>query len=125
MYSIENEQRELGPYDNKRYLLATLPDGRPNPNINAYCHRDLAANNHIMADQPEPDATLIIRNPEDRLAWRHALVSRRLKLAAAIKMEQKLPDGDADCQLNGHQLLVAERVTFARQNSAIRIGDAI
>ena len=36
-------KRGLCPYDDKRYLLADLPDGRPNLNTHAYGHRDLAA----------------------------------------------------------------------------------
>ena len=40
---MEQEKRGLCPYDDKRYLLADLPDGRPNPNTHAYGHCDLAA----------------------------------------------------------------------------------
>ena len=45
------EKRGLCPYDDKRYLLADLPDGRPNPNTHAYGHRDLAAEEHLVAEQ--------------------------------------------------------------------------
>ena len=41
VYTIKQEKRGLCPYDDKRYLLADLPDGRPNPNTHAYGHRDL------------------------------------------------------------------------------------
>ena len=40
---MEQEKRGLCPYDDKRYLLADLRDGCPNPNTHAYGHRDLAA----------------------------------------------------------------------------------
>ena len=50
---MEQEKRGLCPYDDKRYLIADLPDGRPNPNTHAYGHRDLAAEEHLVADQPE------------------------------------------------------------------------
>ena len=40
---MEQEKRGLCLYDDKRYLLADLPDHRPNPNTLAYGHRDLAA----------------------------------------------------------------------------------
>ena len=51
VYTMEQEKRGLCPYDDKRYLLADLPDGRPNPNTHAYGHRDLAAEEHLVADQ--------------------------------------------------------------------------
>ena len=31
VYTMEQAKSELCPYDNKRYLLADLDDGRPNP----------------------------------------------------------------------------------------------
>ena len=122
---MEQEKRGLCPYDDKRYLLADLPDGRLNPNTHAYGHRDLAAEEHLVADQPEPVAELIIRHPEERFARRHARVTRRLELAGAMDMEEKLPDGDADGELHGDQLLVAERVAASRPGGAIRMGDVI
>ena len=87
VYTMEQEKRGLCHYDDKRYLLADLPDGRPNPNTHAYGHRDLAAEEHLVADQPEPGAELIIRHPEERFARRHARITRRLELAGAIEME--------------------------------------
>ena len=65
VYTMEQEKRGLCPNDDKRYLLADLPHGRPNPNAHAYGHRDLAAEEHLVADQPEPGAELIIRHPEE------------------------------------------------------------
>ena len=47
---MEQEKRGLCPYDDKRYLLADLADGRPNPNTHAYGHCDLAAEEHVVAD---------------------------------------------------------------------------
>ena len=61
-YTIKHEKRGLCPYNDKRYLLADLPDGRPNPNTNDYGNRDLAAEEYLVADQPEPGAKLIIRH---------------------------------------------------------------
>ena len=40
-------------------------------------------------------------------------------------MEEELPDGDADGELHGDQLLMAERVAAARSGGAIRIGEVI
>ena len=47
-------------------MLFDLPDGRPNPHIHAYGHRDLAAEEHLVADQPDPGGELIIRDSEER-----------------------------------------------------------
>ena len=76
-----------------------------------------------MADQPEPGGELIIRHPEEQFARRRARVTRSLELAGAIKMEEELPDGNADGELYGDQLLVAERVAAARPGNAIRMND--
>ena len=76
-----------------------------------------------MADQPEPGAELIIRHPEERFARRHACVTRRLELAGAMDMEVELPDCDADGELYGDQLLMAERVAAALPGRDIRISD--
>ena len=43
-------KRGLCPYDYKRYLLADLPDGRPNPNTHAYSNCDLEAEEHLITD---------------------------------------------------------------------------
>ena len=40
-------------------------------------------------------------------------------------MDEELPDGDADGELHGDQLLVAERVAAARPGGAIRMCDVI
>ena len=42
VYTMEQKKRGLCLYDDKRYLLADLPDSRPNPNTHAYGHCDLA-----------------------------------------------------------------------------------
>ena len=125
MYTMEKEKHGLCLYDDKRYLLADMPDGRPNPKTHAYSHCDLAAEEHLVADQPEPGAELIIRHLEKRFARRHVRVTRHLELAGAINMEEELPDGDADGELHGDQILVAERVAAARPVGAIRMGDVI
>ena len=126
VYTMKQEKRGLCPYDDKRYLLADLPDGRPKPNTHAYGHSNLAAEEHLVADQPEPGAELIIRQREERFAHRRARVTRRLKLAGAMDMEEEeLPDGNSDGELHGDQLLVGERMAAARPGGAIRMGDVI
>ena len=42
-----------------------------------------------------------------------------------MEINEELPDGDADGELHGDQLLVAERVAAARPGGAIRMGDVI
>ena len=113
------------PVRRQAVLACDLPDGRPNPNTHAYGHRDLAAEEHLVADQPEPGAELIIRHPEERLARRHARVTKRLELAGAMKIKEELPDGDADGELHYDQLIMAERVAAARPGGAIRMGEVI
>ena len=87
VYTMEQEKRGLCPYDDKRYLLADLPDGRANPNTHTYGHCDLEAEEHLMAGHPEPGAELVIRHTEKRFARRHAKVSMRFELAGAIEIE--------------------------------------
>ena len=65
-----------------------------------YGHRDLAAEEHLVADQLEPGAEIIIQHPEERFARRNARISRRLELAGAMEMEEEQPDGDADGKLH-------------------------
>ena len=98
---MEQERRRLCSYDDKRYLLADMPYGRPNLNTHAYGHYDLAAEEHLVADQPEPCAELIIRHSEERFDRRHARLTKRLKIAGAIDMEVELPDGVAYGELDG------------------------
>ena len=116
---MEHEKHKLCTYDDKRYLLADLPDGRPNPNTLAYCHQYLAAKEHLVDDQLEPGAELIIRNLKERFTSKHASVTRRLELAGVMDMEEKLPHGEAECELHSDQLLVAERVASAQPGCAI------
>ena len=69
---MEQDKRALCPYDDKRYLLADLPDGTPNPNTHAYGHRDIATEAHLEMDMPERSGTELIieqrQPPRDRIA---------------------------------------------------------
>ena len=78
VYTMEQERLGLCPYDDMRFLLVDLPDGRPNSHTHAYDHRDLAAEEHLVANQPELGAELIIRHLEEQFTRKHARVIMRL-----------------------------------------------
>ena len=80
---------------------------------------------HLVANQQEPNAEFIIRHCEERFARRPTRVIRRLELAGAMEMEEELPDADSEGELYGDQLLVAERLAAARQGYALGMGDVI
>ena len=125
VYSMEQEKRGLCPYDDKLYFLPDLPDGRPNPHTNAYRYRDLGTEVHLVAVQLELNAELIIWHREKQFTRKHALVTKRFERAGAMDMEEEVPDGDADGELNGDQLIIAERMSAARPGGAIRINHVI
>ena len=52
IFTLEQEKRWLCPYDDKRYLLADLPDGSTNPNTHAYGHYSLAAEEQLVVEMP-------------------------------------------------------------------------
>ena len=80
MYSLEQEKRGLCPYDDKRYLLANIPDGSPNPHTHAYGHKDLGWEERFVADMPAvPGTDLIIENQERRYTQRHQRVVKKLR----------------------------------------------
>ena len=83
------------------------------------------AEKHLVAYKPEPGAELIIRHPEERFARRHANVNKCLERANVREIEKELPEGDADGELHGDQLLMAEQVDAARQVGAIRMDEMI
>ena len=78
-----------------------------------------------MADQPEPGAELIIQHREMRFIREQACVTKRLELGGVMNREKELPDGDADGELYGNQILVAKRVAATRPGNSIRMGEVI
>ena len=98
MYTLKQEKRGLCPYDDKRYLLADLPDGTPNPQTHAYGHYELAAEVEFEADMPElPGTDIIIEHREERFKNKHARVIKKLR-AMAPDPEQ---DEDEELEIPG------------------------
>ena len=78
-----------------------------------------------MSDLSKPGAKLIIRHSETRFACKSGCVTNRFERAGEMKIEDKLPDNDADGELHGDQLLMAERVIASRFGGAIRISNVL
>ena len=126
MYTIKQEKRGVCPYDEKRYLFTDLPDGQPNPKTHAYGHCNLATEDYLVPDQPEPNEEIIIRHRVKRFAQKHARVTRRSEITGVdMKANADLPDIDTDGELNNDQLQVAKRMIVVRPAVAIQIDDVI
>ena len=125
MYSPEQEKRGLCPYNDKRYLLANLLDGSPNPNTHAYGHKDLATEERFIADMPAaPGPDLIIEHRERRFIKNHERVLKKLRVMQQAEgveeqpeeLEMEIPDNHDDREQ-------AARATAARPGVAGRITD--
>lgn len=65
---LEQKERELCPYDDKRYLLADLADGKANLKTHAYGHKDIAAEKEHVADMTDrPGTEILVDRSEERL----------------------------------------------------------
>ena len=127
VYTIAVEKRGLVPYDDKRYLLANLPDDQPNPNTHAFGHYSIDEVHIEEPEQPEPGNDLVIeeRAPratrtqrwEARLDRKH---KRAVKKARALGPDE-INDDDPDIELDGDQLVQAEREAAARPGAARRM----
>ena len=69
--------------------------------------------------------TLINWHRIERFTVKHVRVTRGLKRAGVIYIENKLSESYADYEIYGDNLLMTEQVAAARPNGAIRIGDVI
>ena len=54
--TVQQKKCRLCPFDDKQYLFPDMPDGRPNFNTHAYGNCDLAAEENLVVDEPEPGA---------------------------------------------------------------------
>ena len=107
-------KRGLCPYDDKRYLLADLPDGSPNPNSHAYGHKDLAMEEQFAAVMPEaPGTDLVVENRERRYIHKHARVVIKLR---------SLPDGHRGDQ-EGEEMAAAAVAAEIPSDVALATGD--
>ena len=136
LYTLSVEKRGLVPYDDKRVLLADLPDGTPNPRTHAFGHYSLADEIRVeQPDQPEAGNDLVIeaRAPrvarnlkfEARLERKHKLAVRRARALHPDEMNDDDPDLDSDVELTGDQLEAAQRAASARPGGAQRMEDVI
>lgn len=143
IYTIEVEKRGLHPYDDKRYLLANLEDGSPNPNTHAYGHYSIPATNiPLNANDASNGLVVRVRPPREsiemcqhkRYIKRHKRVEKKL---AALEMDRNEEewkyDGDNEDingeemldQLNESTLAQAERAAVARPGVGGRLEEAI
>lgn len=116
------QKRGLVPYNDKRILLADLPDGQPNSETHAFGHYSLDAVHLPDHDQPAAGKEMVVvvsqsqnKQYESRLAMKHARVVNK---ARALWFEN---GDDIDGKLHRDQLQVAERVAAARPGGVIRI----
>ena len=135
LYTLEQSKRGLCPYDDKRYLLADLPDGSPNPNTHAYGHKDLAAEEELVPEMPDgPGTELLIERREERFKRKHRRVvatmsarGRRDSNGDEIDDDGQgdIPDGDQEGELRGADLERAERAAAARPGGRGRLDNVI
>ena len=59
VYSLEVEKRGLHPFDDKRYLLANLEDGSPNPITHAFGHYSIPSEVTVI-DDTAPGWALVV-----------------------------------------------------------------
>ena len=136
LYTLSVEKRGLVPYDDKRVLLADLPDGTPNPRTHAFGHYAIADEIQVeQPDQPEAGNDLVIeaRAPRvsrnlkvrGRLQRKHKLAVRRARALHPDEINDDDPDLDSDEELTGDQLEAAQRAASARPGGAQRMEDVI
>jgi hypothetical protein len=133
IYTLEVNKSGLRPYDDKRYLLADLADGRPNPNTHAYGHWEVASDELLEQDIPEePGSEILVEHREQRFRRKHARVVRKLASLAQLNdqatedeaVHEPMPDAGGDL-LDGVELQQAEREAAARPGLAVRMGEAL
>jgi hypothetical protein len=84
VYTLEQDKRGLHPFDDKRYLLADIDDGRPNPYTHAYGHYEIENEVTHEEERTEPGEELVIsdltKKREEYFIRRHKLVMKRARI---------------------------------------------
>ena len=105
VYTMSVEKRALMAFDDKRVLLANLPNGQPNPYTHAYGHYSLHQEVHVDEDNQHPDAgnELQIEKHSEYMKTREhkheARLQRKHRLAvkkARILQREEFNDDDPD-----------------------------
>jgi hypothetical protein len=126
VYSLEVEKRGLIAYDDKRVLLTNLDNGEPNPYTHAYGHYSLAEDIQVEENDEHPDAGNELhidtreQRQEARLHRKHQLAVKR----ATRPFQQMSSDEDED-EVQGDDLIRAQRAAAARPGTTIRMNDVI
>ena len=110
---MEQQKRGLCPYDDKRYLLADLTFGEPNPNTHAYGHYDLAEEEQLEADIPdEPGMELIIEHREQRFLKKNKRVAKLLARFDHKDLDEdeldQMPEYDSEGEMYAGELECAK-----------------
>jgi hypothetical protein len=126
VYSLEVEKRGLIAYDDKRVLLANLENGEPNPYTHAYGHYSLVNDIQIQEaeEQPEAGNDLHVVTREER---NEARLQRKHQLAVkmATKQNRENSSDEDEAEVQGDDLVVAQRAAAARPGTSVRINDVI
>ena len=95
VYTMAVEKRGLVCYDDKRYLLANLPDGTPNPNTHAFGHYDIVVEAEVEQPEAGNDLHIVARAPKAPINLR---IERRFerKHKLAVKRAHALRDDDVN-----------------------------
>lgn len=126
IYSLEARKRGIVPFDDKRFLLADLDDGQPNPNTHAFGHYLIDTAEFPEPEQPPAGADMVIERHEPRANRNQRWEARLLrKHKRAVRNARDLQvDEDAD-DLDEAQLADMQQKAEARPGLAVRMEDAI
>ena len=126
VYSLAVEKRGLIAYVDKRVLLANLDNGEPNPNTHAYGHYSLAREVRVEDAEEQPGAGNDLqiesraKKEEARLQRKHALAVKRARRGQFENISE-----DDEAEVQGDDLIQAQRAAVARTAPSIRINTVI
>lgn len=115
IYSLEFRKRGIVPYDDKRFLLADLADGQPNPNTHAFGHYSIETAEFPEPEQPPAGADMVVEvrepPPSRNQRW-EARLARKHKRAVKVA-DQELSD-DNEVIAAGPEFAVLQRAAETR-----------